>query len=132
MNNLTQAELAAIRAARDRQYSRDWFAELIGGRLGPGETFWMGWLGVVLIAIPSLLLGYLLLGGLNRTVATLFAVAVLAGLALYRLVLLRALWRSLRRQPRVCGWGWAGLVLTALDVLGLALASLALWLLLRG
>lgn len=123
MSDPTERELDAIHAARERQYSGAWFHDLLAGRLGPGETYWMGWLGVALVVLPSLFLGYLLIGGVSLRLAEILAGLVMLAIGAYRLALLRALAISLRREP-AGGWGRAGLALTALDA--------ALWLMAAG
>ena len=52
MPDPSEAELAEIRRDRAGIFRPAWFADLARGRLSLGETFWGGYVGVQLIAMP--------------------------------------------------------------------------------
>ncbi|AUC51691.1 hypothetical protein CDO87_00120 [Sagittula sp. P11] len=52
MPDPSEAEIAEIRRDRARIFRPAWFADLARGRLSLGETFWGGYVGVQLIAMP--------------------------------------------------------------------------------
>ncbi len=114
MTNPSPQELRAIHAARHRSFTPRWFAALFGGRLGVGETFWMGNLGVALVVVPVALVILLLLLRVDAVgAASAFKSELALLLGLYRAALLRGLWASFRASPLRDGWGWTGLALTA-------------------
>lgn len=114
MTNPSPQELRAIHAQRARTFTPRWFAALFGGRLGVGETFWMGNLGVAMVVVPVALLILMLLLKSDATgAAGMFTSELFLGLGLYRAALLRGLWKSFRASPLKDGWGWTGLAATA-------------------
>ena len=56
MQDMPQKELDAIEAERAKLFTSPWFGDLIHGRLGFGETFWMGFWVLPLIAVPVVVL----------------------------------------------------------------------------
>lgn len=111
--------------ARKDYFHPAWFAALLKGELGLGDTFWIGNYGVGLVFMPIIVL-VLMFGPmvLPATLATWLGQLLLAALALYFLLLTRAVWTVARRTPESGGWRWVGVVLTALQVLS-TLAILA-------
>ena len=116
MPDMNPEEWQAIKAERARIFRPAWFADLLAGRLGLGDTFWIGNYGVALIFVPAILLVNVLLVNFAPGVVG-PVLAVLVGLVgLYKLALLRAVWITAGRTPEVGGWRWAGVAITAVDV----------------
>ena len=114
MNNPSPQELRAIHAARHRSFTPRWFAALFGGRLGVGETFWMGNLGVALVVVPVALVILLLLLRVDAVgAASAFKSELALLLGLYRAALLRGLGASFRASPQREGAQDAKRLLTA-------------------
>ena len=123
--------LSRIHAERARIFRPAWFRDLLAGRLGLGDTFWIGTYGVPVVAVFAaaglfcLLLILRRLPGLGGILDSpqpwLVALALLN--AAYSLLLTRAVWIAARRCPEVGLWRWVGLALTALQA-GLALLML--------
>lgn len=112
MNNPTEAEIARIQAERAQIFTPDWFRRLLSGRLGVGDTFWLGNYAVLLGVVPLVVLVagllYAQAPGAMMPFLRGFALAV----ALWRLGIVQALWRarSTRRAKGV--WPVAGLLWT--------------------
>lgn len=112
-----QDRMATLSARKD-YFRPAWFGALLRGRLGLGDTFWVGNYGVGLIFMPVLIIA-LLFGPmfLPAGIALWLGRAVLAALALYFAVLTRAVFITARRTPEVGGWRWIGVFLTAAQAL---------------
>lgn len=123
MHDTPQSELDAITAERARIFSRKWFADLMSGRLGAGDTFWLGNYGIGLAIVPAVvLLAAILAAAAPQAMAPVLAVlAAVAGI--YRMALLRAFLIVTRRQDGPRGWFRAGAAIIAID--GLALLGYA-------
>ena len=112
-------------AERRRIFTPHWFGDLLSGRLGLGDTFWIGNYGVALIIVPILVLVPLLtaifLGpGAHRIVS----LVLYGALTVYLVLLTRAVLRTARRVPEVGGWRFAGIAITVIQA---ALAALFTW-----
>ncbi|KPP93792.1 MAG: Triose-phosphate Transporter family [Rhodobacteraceae bacterium HLUCCA08] len=108
------------RPADDRRdiFRPAWFGRLLRARLGLGDTFWIGNIGVALVFVPvTVLVGVLASLVLSDRALDLVLAALLVGLCAYQIVLTRAVWIVARRTPEVGSWRWVGLALTALGVL---------------
>lgn len=122
-NELSPEELEALAQERAKIFSRQWFADLLGGKLGFGDTYWLGNFGVMLFAVPAVVLlaglayaqSQPLLVGLMRLCAGIFG--------LWLLAVLRALWRVKARIGALDGWGWTGLIWTAGSAVGALLTA---------
>lgn len=116
MNDLTRKELEAIEAERAKIFTPQWFGDLLGGRLGFGDSYWLGNFGVLMFAVPAVVLiaGLLYAQAPGAMIPFLRAVAVIY--AAWLLGVLRALFRI---GPKG-GWPIFGMIWTA----GVAIASL--------
>lgn len=56
MPDLSPDQLEKIQSERAKIFSRPWFADLLSGRLGFGDTFWLGNYGVLLFVVPVVVL----------------------------------------------------------------------------
>ena len=128
MQDTPQSALDAIRAERTRIFSRQWFRDLLAGRLGPGDTFWLGNYGTAMVIVPLVMLLAMILA-ISAPAAmpsTLAAIAALVGL--YRITILRALVVTTRAAAGPNGWRWTGVVWTGIEAaLLLGYALRALW-----
>lgn len=108
----------ATRAVRKDYFRPAWFAALLRGQLGLGDTFWVGNYGVGLIFMPVLVVA-LLFGPmlLPAGIALWLGRVVLTALALYFALLTRAVFIAARRTPEVGGWRWLGVFITAKQTL---------------
>ncbi|NBD28702.1 MAG: hypothetical protein GVY31_01520 [Alphaproteobacteria bacterium] len=114
--------------ARDRRryFTRAWVISMLRGRENLGDTFWVGCLGMWLMAAPAAVLGAVLLRGFGAGPGLLaMAQLVFFGvLAAWFLALTRAVWCAARRTPQAGAWRWAGLAIALVQ--GLACLALAL------
>lgn len=113
MNDLNQNALQDLARERAKIFTPQWFIDLFAGRLGFGDTFWLGNYGVLMFIVPMVVL----ISGLfyaQSAPAMLSFLRVFAALfGLWSLAIAAALWRAKGRLGRIGGWGWAGLVWTA-------------------
>ncbi|MFD2174876.1 hypothetical protein [Rhodobacter lacus] len=122
MSELNEEQLAALERERAQIFMPRWFGDLLGARLGFGDTFWLGLFGVLMFVVP----GVVLISGLLYAQATALMVPFLkliAGLyALWALLILRAL---ITRGGRG-GWAVTGYVLTVMIAAGALLTAATL------
>lgn len=127
MTDMDKAALHEIAQTRAKYFTPRWFGDLMQGRLTPGDTFWIGNLGIWLFAAPALVLATMLLTiAAPETVIPMLVVAS-AALAVYRFALLRGLWITSRRCAPMHGWHWAAIIITlmiALTEIGIAIAKM--------
>lgn len=106
-------DLSKTLEERRRIFTPGWFGDLLAGRLGLGDTFWIGNYGVGLIFVPVMVLLPLLLQVILGPGAFPLSSGILtAGLTLYLAALTRAVLIRARATPRVGGWRWVGVVFT--------------------
>ncbi|RYG93044.1 hypothetical protein EU803_02755 [Loktanella sp. IMCC34160] len=106
-------DLAKTLEERRRIFSPGWFQDLLAGRLGLGDTFWIGNYGVGLIFVPAaVLLPMLPQLALGPRALTLSSGFLTAGLTLYLAALTRAVFIRARATPQVGGWRWVGVAFT--------------------
>ena len=116
MNDMPQEELDAIIAERAKIFTPQWFADIFGGRLGYGDTFWLGNFGVLMFVVPAATLIAGILYAQAPGVMMPFLQIVVAAYALW---LLGVLFAQIRIGPKG-GWPIFGVIWTA----GAALAAL--------
>ena len=114
MSELNKKQLETLAVERARIFTPGWFGDLVSGRLGFGDTFWLGLFGVLLFVVPAVVLFAGLIYAL-ATPATMLFLRLVAGLyGLWAALVLRALWRKGGRG----GWPIAGLATTAVIAAG--------------
>lgn len=118
MPDIPQTELDAIAAERARIFSPRWFADLLSGRLGAGDTFWLGNYGIGLMAVPAVMLLAAIIAGTTDASLSVFLAVVLGLAGIYRLAVLRAFLLVIRRKSGPRGWFRAGAAITAIEALG--------------
>ena len=116
MSELNEKQLEALAVERAKIFTPGWFADLLGARLGFGDTFWLGLFGVMLFVVPAVvLIGGLLYAQAAAALTPFFRIA--AGLyGLWTLGVLQALVRIGARG----GYPVVGLIVTA----GIALCGI--------
>ncbi|MFC5737078.1 hypothetical protein [Sinirhodobacter huangdaonensis] len=112
MTELTEREIEKIEAERAKIFTAPWFRDLVAGRLGLGDTFWIGNYGVLLGVVPLVVLISGLLYAQLPDLLTPFLRLFAAALGLWRLVTLRALARARTRLAARGAWPIAGLIWT--------------------
>ena len=109
MSELNKKQLETLAVERAKIFTPGWFGDLVSGRLGFGDTFWLGLFGVLLFVVPAVVL----LAGLVYALATPATVPFLrlvSGLyGIWTALVLRGLWRTGAHG----GWPMAGLATTA-------------------
>ena len=135
MPDLPQGELDRIARDRARIFTPAWFADLLAGRLGPGDSFWLGNFGVLIGVVPALTLVAGLVHAIRpEALAGFLLAATFAAMAVWQALVLRALLRvrgrgrveGRARQQAPGGWVMAGLVWTGLVMLACAGAAVML------
>ncbi len=110
MSELNRKQLETLAVERARIFTPGWFGDLVSGRLGFGDTFWLGLFGVLLFVVPAVVL----LAGLIYALATPATVPflrVVAGLyGIWAALVLRGL--MLHKGARG-GWQIVGAATTA-------------------
>lgn len=96
-----------------------WFKKLLAGKLGLGDTFWIGNFGIALVFVPILFLfaTVLLAFASDDALLNLSLAIVSALMTIYYTLLVRAVFRAAKRTPEVGGWRWVGVGYTALQVI---------------
>ncbi|RWR51872.1 hypothetical protein EOW65_03170 [Sinirhodobacter ferrireducens] len=112
MTELTEREIEKIEAERAKIFTAPWFRDLVAGRLGLGDTFWIGNYGVLLGVVPLVVLVSGLLYAQLPDLMTPFLQLFAAALGLWRLVTLRALARARTRLAAPGAWPIVGLIWT--------------------
>lgn len=112
MTELTEREIEKIEAERAKIFTAPWFRDLVAGRLGLGDTFWIGNYGVLLGVVPLVVLISGLLYAQLPDLLTPFLRLFAAALGLWRLVTLRALARARTRLAARGAWPIVGLIWT--------------------
>lgn len=112
MQDPTPEQISQIQSDRAKIFSSGWFADLLSGRLGFGDTFWLGNYGVLLFVVPAVVLISGLLyaqapGGLLP-----FLRIVGGAMGLWRVCILRALLTVRRRTGARGAWPVVGLLWT--------------------
>lgn len=110
---------------RRRIFTPDWFRDLLGARLGLGDTFWIGNYGVALLYVPFVALVPVILWGvgLSERGVNIYQGVIWSLITLYMLALSRAVFMTARRTPQVGGWRWVGVALTVANVLIAAMGA---------
>lgn len=114
MTNPSEKELHEIAETRAGYFSPRWFADLFGARLGFGDTFWIGNLGVLLFIVPLAIFASLMMAYVSPRALELLFKSVAGALAIYRIGVFQAVLRTGIRSPAPLGWRTAGIALTAL------------------
>jgi hypothetical protein len=128
---LTESHLdKAIRQtleARHAYFTPAWFLRLLGGRLGLGDTFWIGNFGVLLIFVPGFfaIFSILLMAGANPSVIPIVGGLWCLGMAVFYALLTRAVFVAAIRSPQADPWRWIGVAVTAANAVGLGFAAVA-------
>ena len=125
MTNPTETELETIAETRARYFTPRWFAELLAGRLGFGDTFWIGNYGVQLFTVPAMVLVSGLIVALAPNALNTFLGGLFAASALWQALLLRALFKVSARTKARGGWAIAGFILTAISLIVALLGAYA-------
>lgn len=112
MAELTEREIEKIEAERAKIFTAPWFGDLVAGRLGLGDTFWIGNYGVLLGVVPLVVLISGLLYAQLPDLLTPFLRLFAAALGLWRLVTLRALAKARARLGARGAWPVVGLIWT--------------------
>lgn len=112
MTELTEREIEKIEAERAKIFTAPWFRDLVAGRLGLGDTFWIGNYGVLLGVVPLVVLISGLLYAQLPDLLTPFLRLFAAALGLWRLVTLRALAQARTRLAARGAWPIVGLIWT--------------------
>lgn len=112
MAELTEREIEKIEAERAKIFTPPWFGDLVAGRLGLGDTFWIGNYGVLLGVVPLVVLVSGLLYAQLPDLMTPFLQLFAAALGLWRLVTLRALAKARARLAARGAWPIVGLIWT--------------------
>ncbi|MEC3860196.1 hypothetical protein VK792_02770 [Mesobacterium sp. TK19101] len=126
MADPTQQELAEIAETRAEIFRPAWFGRLFGARLGLGETFWSGHVGLQLVAMPLWLLLVVVVPtvapGLRAGSLLLFFI----GSAIVTLLVTQAVVR-VALAGRHGLWGWIASLFSLL-ISAQSLALLGMWL----
>lgn len=106
-------DLTAVAIDRQKVFRPAWFRDLLGARLGLGDTFWIGNIGVGLVFVPLFFVISLVAQSLaDAPVAAVLFPVFASFMALYHLLLTRAVFLCARRTPVVGGWRWVGVAVT--------------------
>jgi len=112
MAELTPREIEKIEAERAKIFTAPWFRDLVAGRLGLGDTFWIGNYGVLLGVVPVVVLISGLLYAQLPDLLTPFLRLFTLALGLWRLITLRALAKARARLAARGAWPIVGLIWT--------------------
>ncbi|MFT3689775.1 hypothetical protein [Paenirhodobacter sp.] len=125
MPDIDPEELALIQSERARIFSPGWFADLLSGRLGFGDTFWLGIFGILLFVVPvGVLVSGLIYARAQEGVMP-FLRIVCGAMGLWRICILRALLIARRRTGARGAWPVIGLIWTVIDAASLLWYSVA-------
>ncbi len=117
MPDMPEKQLEEIAAERARIFTPQWFADLFGARLGYGDTFWLGNYGVLMFAVPAVVLIAGLLYAQSPAAMMPFLKIFAVALGLWRLGILQALVRLRQRVAAGGAWVVIGMLWTAGEAL---------------
>ena len=123
----TTNEYGDLVFGREAYLRPQWLKALLSGKLGAGDTFWVGNVGIALIYMPALIFFAIFLPLIAGATAGAGAADVtshwvsIAGrfiLFCYLITLAFALFKSTRRRTDLGVLGWLGVALTLLHAWG--------------
>ncbi|GHE03365.1 hypothetical protein U879_19780 [Defluviimonas sp. 20V17] len=115
-----QRILERTRKERAQYFTPRWFARLFAARLNLPDTFWLGLLGPLLVAVPVMVVLAMLSKGADPAASMPVFSGLTAVLGLYWALVSRSVLIVARRAPQAGGWRWAAVVTSV------AMAALAL------
>lgn len=126
MADPTREDLVRIAEARAEIFRPAWFGRLFGARLGLGETFWTGHVGLQLLAMPLWLLLVVVVPQVSPGLRTGSLLLFFIGTAGVTLLVTQAVIR-VAFGTRSGAWGWIASLFSLL-ISAQSLALLSMWL----
>lgn len=124
MTRKLDAEIERTLSERAQYFTPRWFGRLFRARLSLADTFWVGMFGPLMVGLPLMFV----IASASKFIVPSIGVTTLSAegliLALYWLLVTRAVIVCALRSPQSGGWRWAAIVVATLMTLSVGLTSL--------